>query len=260
MKRHHVILIMLVLLAGLLMLLPGDDANRTTSAAYQPPGAAHPLGTDAYGRDVAARLLAATRFDLFIVVAAVSLAFGGGIIIGALLGFAGGVADFIGMRVLEILQSIPDLLLGLLVLAALGPGTSNLILVIAVLNIPVYARLVRAEVLSRRRSPVVDAARLSGVSWLRRVFVYVLPASLTSAIAYLPVQASFTVVLVAGLGFLGLGVPLPQAEWGDMIRQGSEQLITGVWWTTLFPGVVLLAVTLGLYMAGNHLQARLPRA
>jgi peptide/nickel transport system permease protein len=154
---------------------------------------------------------------------------------------------------LEIFQAIPALLLGLLVLAALGPGVWNLVGVIALLNLPIYTRLIRAELLSRRRSTLVDAARISGVSWPRLLTLYVLPSSLTSALAYVPSQAGFAVILVAGLGFLGLGVPLPQAELGDMIRQGAADLLTGVWWTGLFPSLALMAATLSFYRLGDRL-------
>lgn len=254
-RTVRTVLYAVILISLLLVLVIGPlrDPNRTSPQVLEPPGKEHWLGTDSLGRDVAARLIAAARFDLLIVASSVLLAFWAGLIVGTILGFSHESVDFVGMRFLEIFQAIPALLLGLLVLTALGPGVFNLIGVIVLLNIPIYARLVRAELLAKRRSPLVDAARISGVSWPKTIILYVLPSSLTSALAYIPSQAGFAVILVAGLGFLGLGVPLPQAELGDMIRQGTSDIMIGVWWTGLFPSLVLIAATLSFYRLGDWL-------
>jgi peptide/nickel transport system permease protein len=259
-------MIPLMLIAGILVLsvlvppdsVTGFDPVRTDTALDNAsPSSTHPFGTDHLGRDVLARVIAATRIDLGIAVVATFLAFGIGVVLGAAAGFAGGAVDGILMRVLEILQSIPGILLGLLIMVLAGSGFVSLVLAITLINIPVYARLTRAEIQPLAHSPVVAAANLSMVPKIKILLVYVLPSALTSAIAYLPVQAGFSISVAAGFGFIGVGIQPPQAEWGTMIREGLSGLIfLDVWWPVLFPALYLAASVLILYKVGNLLIGR----
>jgi peptide/nickel transport system permease protein len=249
-----------LLLAALLPaeFVTGQDPVRTSAAeGNEPPGAAHPFGTDHLGRDVMARVIAAARIDLGIAVLATAAAFFIGVALGAVAGFAGGFVDGVLMRLLEILQSIPGILLGLLVMVLAGSGFVSLILAITLINVPVYARLTRAEILPLAASPVVSAARLSMVPRSKILGLYLLPSALTSAFAYLPVQAGFSISVAAGFGFIGVGVRPPQAEWGMMIREGlSDLLFLNIWWPVVFPAVFLGASVLVLYTLGNLVLGR----
>lgn len=232
-----------------------------TDAAHDnlPPQLSHPFGTDHLGRDVLARVLSATRIDMGIAVLATVFAFCIGTVLGAVAGYTGGIIDGVLMRILEILQSIPGILLGLLIMVLAGSGFISLVLTITLINIPIYARLSRAEIQPVARSPIVVAARLSMVPEPKILFIYVLPGALTSAIAYIPVQAGFSISVAAGFGFLGVGITPPQAEWGMMIREGlSGLLFLNAWWPVFFPALYLAVSVLILYRVGNLLLGRRP--
>lgn len=239
--------------------LLGKEPNRTQiERAYQPPSREHFFGTDQSGRDVFARVIDATKLDLGIAAGSSAAAFLIGTAIGALSGYLGGRADQWIMRLFDIWQAIPGLLLGLLVLAILGEGLLPLIGVIAAINIPVYGRLARAELLPERRSVQVEAARLSHVPEWRILLVYLLPKGLTSCLAYLPVQAGFSIAIASGFGFIGLGIQAPTPEWGTMIAEGlGDLLFLHTWWTTFFPGLFLAMTIVLLYRTGDWLMGRL---
>lgn len=255
--------VLALLLLGLWIAAGDADPNRTNPArSLEPPSAAHPLGTDELGRSVAARVLAAAGLDLSIAVVATAAAFVLGVVLGAGAAYAGGAVDATLMRVLEILQSVPGILLGLLLVVLLpdAPGFVTLVLAIAAMNVPVYARLTRAELAPLAASPVTGAARLAGVSHGRVLIVYLLPQGVTSAVAYLPVQAGFSVSVAAGFGFIGVGIRPPQAEWGLMIREGlSAMLYLDAVWPVLAPAGALAVTVVALYAVGRGLAGRVGR-
>lgn len=239
----------------------GDgEPNRTDVAAgLEPPSGEHIFGTDDLGRSVAARVAAAARLDLGIALAGTAAAFVIGVLVGGVAAYAGGAVDAILMRLLEILQSLPGILVGLLLVVVMpaGGGFATIVIAIALMNIPVYARLTRAELAPHARSPLTAAARLSGVSHRRTLLVYLLPQGLTSASAYLPVQAGFSVSVAAGFGFIGVGVHPPEAEWGLMIREGLPgMLYLDAWWPVLFPAGALALTVYALYALGSFLPHR----
>jgi len=250
-----------VLLAAVFVALAiasgGADPGRTDAPVrLEPPGAEYALGTDDLGRNVAARTLAAARFDLSIAIVASATAFVVGITLGALAAYCGGIVEVAIMAVMEVVQSVPGILLGLFLAVILPgiPGFLILVMAIGVVNIPVYARLTRADLRPLVASPVSGAARLGGVPHRRILAVYLLPQALTSAVAYLPVQAGFSVSVAAGFGFIGVGIRPPQAEWGLMIRNGlSGLLYLNAWWPTLVPAGALAATVLAFYTLGNAL-------
>lgn len=257
--RRSVVAVVLTLItfATLWIAADGADPGRTDAAArLEPPGPEHALGTDDLGRSVAARTLSAARLDISIALASTAAAFVLGVLLGAFAAYAGGVVEAFTMGVMEVVQSVPGILLGLL-LAVLLPETSGfLILVVAItaVNVPVYARLTRAELIALVASPVTGAARLSGVPHRRILSLYLLPQGLTSAVAYLPVQAGFSVSVAAGFGFIGVGIRPPQAEWGLMIRRGlTGMLYLDAWWPVLVPAAALAVTVLALYSVGNDL-------
>ncbi|MET9302773.1 ABC transporter permease [Micromonospora aurantiaca] len=228
------------------------DAANTLVA----PGGSHLLGTDGNGMDIWSRVLYAARLDLGIALAAVALAVVVGTLLGLVAGYFGGWLDDGLMRVVDIFQSFPTFILALAVAALLGNGTINLIITIAAVNAPAYARLVRAEVRSLRELPFVDAAITSGASPVGVLWRHLLPNSLTPVRVIAPLNCGWAMLTLAGLSFLGLGVSIPEAEWGAMISLGAADVVGGRWWTSVPPGLALFVCVLGFSLLGEGLQDR----
>jgi peptide/nickel transport system permease protein len=226
------------------------------TAIRQPPSPEHILGTDMNGMDIWSRLLYAGRIDLGVALASVAIAVVIGTIIGVLTGYIGGWVDSVVMRILEVVQSFPTFILALAVAAMLGQGIGNLIIVVGVVSIPSYARLVRAEVRTVRELAYVDAARTSGISAFAVLSRHVLPNSLTAVRTIAPLNVGWAMLALAGLSFLGLGVPVPQPEWGAMISQGTSDIVSGRLWTTVPPGIALVICVFGFSLLGEGLQER----
>lgn len=224
------------------------------AASLVPPQTGdHLLGTDRNGMDIWSRILYAGRLDLGIALAAVAIAVvvGGGI--GAIVGYAGSWIDEITMRAVDTFQAFPAFVLALVVAAIVGPGVVNLISVIAIVNAPGYVRLMRAEVRSVREHGFVEAARCSGASWPEIVFRQVVPNSLRPILVIAPLNCGWAILMLAGLSFLGLGIPVPEAEWGAMIATGAADMVRGDWWTSVFPGLALFCSVLGFNLISEGL-------
>ncbi|GAA2635287.1 ABC transporter permease [Dactylosporangium fulvum] len=232
------------------------DPDGSTLAA---PGGAHLFGTDVNGMDVWSRLLYAGRVDLGIAVAAVAAAVVLGSILGVVAGYFGGWLDDALMRLTDIFQAFPTFILALAVAALLGSGPVNLAVAIALVNAPAYARLVRAEVRTVRDLTFVDAARTSGASTIGLLWRHVLPNSITPVRVIAPLNCGWAMLTLAGLSFLGLGIPVPDAEWGAMISLGTGDVVAGRWWTSVPPGIALLVCVLGFSLLGEGLQERADR-
>jgi peptide/nickel transport system permease protein len=220
------------------------------------PGGAHLLGTDGNGMDVWSRVLHAGRIDLGIAICAVALAVVAGTFLGLLAGYLGGWIDDVLMRIVDIFQAFPTFILALAVAALLGDGFGNLVITIALVNAPAYARLVRAEVRTLREMPYVDAARTSGASTAGIIWRHLLPNSLTPVRVIAPLNCGWAMLTLAGLSFLGLGITVPTAEWGSMISLGTSDVVAGRWWTSVPPGLALLVCVLGFSLLGEGLQER----
>lgn len=252
-----VVLALAVLAAALAPLLSQWGPTEIDPAGtLAPPGGDHLLGTDVNGMDVWSRVLHAARVDLGIVVAAVALAVLFGSALGLVAGYLGGWLDDLLMRLLDIFQAFPTFIMALVVAALLGGGTTNLVIVIALVNAPAYARLVRAEARSVRELPFVEASVTSGSGTLAVLWRHVLPNSLTPVRVIAPLNCGWAMLTLAGLSFLGLGVPVPTAEWGAMISLGASDVVAGRWWTSVPPGLFLLASVLGFSLLGEGLQER----
>lgn len=224
------------------------------SATLAPPGGSHLLGTDLNGMDVWSRTLHAVPVDLGVAVLAVAIAAAAGSVIGIASGFAGRWMDDTVMRVADIMQAFPTFILALAVAALVGQSTFNLVVVLAVVYTPAYARIARAEVRTVRELPYVDAARLSGIGTAAILRRHVLPNSLAPVRVLAPLNCGWAMLTLAGLSFVSLGVPVPQPEWGAMISLGSSDIVQGIWWTSLPPGLALLACVLAFSMIGEGLQ------
>ena len=226
------------------------------SGTLAPPGGAHLLGTDGNGMDVWSRLLHAARIDLGIAVCAVALAVVVGTLLGLIAGYLGGWIDDVLMRIVDIFQAFPTFILALAVAALLGGGFTNLVITVAAVNAPAYARLVRAEVRTLREMQYIEAAKTSGASTLGIMWRHLLPNSLTPVRVIAPLNCGWAMLTLAGLSFLGLGVTVPTAEWGSMISLGTSDVVAGRWWTSVPPGLALLVCVLGFSLLGEGLQER----
>lgn len=225
------------------------DADPLVS--LQPPSAEHWLGTDVSGMDIYSRILYATRINLLISISAVAVAFVIGVPIGLLIGYYHNMASSLAMRVFDFVQSFPVFVLGMALVSVMGQEIWNVAIVLAVLFIPMFARLIRAEVLSLRQRPFISAARCSGATDLSIMFGHILPNALTPAIVQISISIGMAILLTAGLSFIGAGVRMPTPEWGLMVSSGAQQMILGVWWVSLFPGLAIVVSVLCFALLGD---------
>jgi len=217
-----------------------------------PPSPEHPLGTDQLGRDVLARLIFGSRVALGIGVSAtvVNVMFGG--LLGLIAGYTRGMMDAFIMRFLEVINSIPFLVLALLVVSLWGGGLLTLIMVLGVLGLwP--ARIVRSEVLSIREEEFVSAAHALGASSMRIIFKHILPNALTGVIVVATMNVGTNILTVASLSFLGMGVPPPTPSWGGMLKEAQE-FIYSAWWLAAFPGLCISLAVFAFSMLGDALR------
>lgn len=235
-------------------IMPHDPVSSYTDRVLQAPSSEHWFGTDGNGMDVFSRVIYGARFGFGIAIPAVVLAIFLGIPIGLIAGYRGGYIDEILMRIFDGLRVFPSIILALAVVAATGQSLINVILVLGFLDSPVFARLVRAEVLSLRSSVFVESAVAAGNPTWRILFIHLLPNAIQGALAQTAVRAAWAVRISATLAFLGVGIQAPIPEWGAMIRQGAEFMITGHWWVALFPGLALVFLVFGLNLFGDGLQ------
>ncbi len=248
-----VIVLLLVLLAALAPLLAGDPLAQNLSERLQAPSGTYLFGTDQLGRDVFARTLHGSRISLAIgfLVVAVSLVVGAGV--GLLAGVLGGFWDNLLMRVTDIFLAFPALILAMAISAALGPSLTNVMIAVAAVSWPNYARLTRAQVLSVRGLEFVDAARSLGASGRRIAWRHLLPNSLSPLL----VQASFDVggaiLTAAGLGFIGFGAQPPTPEWGAMVSE-TRNFIAEAPWASAAPALAILLTVLAFNLLGDGLR------
>jgi peptide/nickel transport system permease protein len=235
-------------------LVPYDPYHPFTDRLLAPPSAEHWFGTDGNGMDVFSRVIFATRYAFGIAIPAVLLSVAIGVPIGLWTGYRGGWADEVTVRFTDALRVFPLIILSLAVVAAAGQSLINVVLVIGILDAPVFVRIVRAEVLQLRNSTFVEAAVATGNPVRRILFVHLLLNATKGATAQVAVRAAWAVRITATLAFFGVGIEVPTPEWGSMIRQGAEFMATGQWWVGVFPGVALILMVLGLNMLGDGLQ------
>jgi peptide/nickel transport system permease protein len=250
------VIVLLVVLVAIFapLIAPYGPKEGNASATLLPPSPSHLFGTDAIGFDIFSRVLYAARLDLLIAFGAVSVALVVGCLFGMIAGFAGGIVDEVVMRVMDMLSAFPSFILALGVVAALGPSVPNLIVAIAFVNVPVYARLLRSRVLTVREAQYVRAAIALGLSRRRILFVHVLPNSWAPIFVQSTLQAGYAILEAAALSFIGLGIRVPEAEWGVMVNMGLQYVVSGQWWITFFPGIAIALTVMGFNLIGDGLQ------
>ena len=230
--------------------------NPTQSFSYevlQAPGGRFFFGSDGNGMDVFSRVIHGSRYAFGIAVPAGLIMVGIGMPLGLLAGYKGGWLDEALLRTLDVLRAFPTIILALAVVAATGQSLVSMVVVIGLLDSPIFARVVRAEVLTLRSSTFVKAAIAVGNPSWRVMWVHILPNAILGATAQLPMRMAWAVRISATLAFIGVGIQAPTPEWGAMIRQGAEYVITGEWWEALFPGLALMTLVLGFNLLGDGL-------
>jgi peptide/nickel transport system permease protein len=249
------IIVLLVLAVGLLapVLSSYDPLKPDYSVIIQSPSLSHPFGTDAFGRDVLTRVMYGARIDLRVGVTAVISPFIIGIILGALAAYYGGIVETIIMRILDILQAFPFIVLIIAIVAILGPGLNNMYIAVALTAWVVYARLIRSEILVQKEQEYIIAARAMGASDGRVMLRHLLPNTITSSIVYSMADIALYILLAASLSFLGLGAKPPTPEWGALITEGQAYMTTA-WWMSTLPGVAIVITGIGLSLIGDGLS------
>ena len=266
--RNRLAVIGLVLLVALVgsaalapWIAPHPPLQMNLQNAYAPPGSTgHLLGTDNFGRDILSRLIHGSRISLFIGIVVVSIAASIGTVLGLLAGYLGGWVDDLVMRAVEIFYAFPFLVLAIAVIAVFGPSIVNVMWVLGLVSWPLYARLVRAQVLALRDVEYIEAARAAGMSRWRVMFRHVLPNTLTPIIVAATFGIPEAILASAALGFLGMGVQPPTPEWGVMISEGKDFIRRAPYLIT-WPGIAIVVVVLGFNFLGDGLRDALdPRA
>ncbi len=233
---------------------PYDPLASNSALALQPPSPAHWFGTDQLGRDVLSRVIVATRLDLGIAVMAVALSFLVGSILGTCAGYFGGWVDRIISRCIDTLMAFPLFVLAMGLVAALGNTVENIILATAIINLPLYTRVIRSEVLVRREAGFVEAARLTGNGDWRIMAKHLFPNVLPVMMVHISLNMGWAILNAAGLSFIGLGVQPPTPEWGIMVAEGATYIVSGEWWMALFPGAVLMLAVFCFNLLGDGLR------
>ena len=233
---------------------PCDPLATNTTIAMQSPSVAHWFGTDALGRDILSRVIVATRLDFGIAIAAVALSFVIGMALGLAAGFFGGWWDRIISRMADTIMAFPLFVLAMGIVAALGNSVANIVYATAIINLPFYIRVARAEANIRRNAGFVEAARLTGNSDWRILSHHIFPNILPPAMVQVSLNMGWAILNAAGLSFIGLGVRPPIPEWGIMVAEGATYIVSGEWWVAFFPGVVLMLAVFCFNLLGDGLR------
>jgi len=254
------VIVLLLLVALLAPWIAPHAPDLTDSKAFLLPPAwqqggssTHLLGTDAIGRDILSRLMFGARLSLSIGIAVVAISAAAGIALGLVAGFFRGVLEIAIMRAMDVILTLPSLLLAIVIVAILGPGLLNAMLAVAVVVLPHYVRITRAAVISEISRDYVTAARLSGAGTLRLMFHEVLPNCAAPLIVQASLGVSTAILDAAALGFLGLGAQPPSPEWGTMLADARE-FVLRAWWVVTFPGLAILAAVLAFNLLGDGLR------
>ena len=221
---------------------------------WEPGGSlTYPLGTDPIGRDMWSRMVHGTRYSLLIGTMVVSIALVAGVWLGLIAGFARGVAEILIMRLMDIMLTIPGILLAIVIVSILGPGLGNCMLAVAIVALPQYVRITRAAVLTELSKEYVTASKTTGASTLRLMFLTVLPNCLAPLIVQATLGFSTGIIDAAGLGFLGLGAQPPAPEWGTMLAD-TREFMQRAWWVVTLPGLAILITVMAFNLMGDGLR------
>jgi len=236
-----------------IQILPYDPNLSDMSQGFIWPNAEHWFGTDQLGRDMFSRILDGTKISLSVGVAAVAISLSAGVILGATAGYRGGKTDTAIMRLMDMMLAIPSILLAIAFMAALGKGLDKAIIAIGLVSIPEYARIVRGSILSVKENDYVHAAKIIGNKTSRIIYKHILPNVISVIVVRATLGISSAVLDTAALGFLGLGVQPPFAEWGDMLGR-ARGFIFSAPYTLIFPGIAITITVLAFNLLGDGLR------
>ncbi|MBQ8305790.1 MAG: ABC transporter permease [Blautia sp.] len=259
-KRNRLAVVGMVILAILILtaifadvIAPYGIDEQNYTDALQGPSLHHLFGTDNYGRDIFSRVVYGTRISLPIGLICVFIAYLFGGVLGALAAFYGGKADMIIMRILDIFQSIPPMLMAIAIAASLGTGVVNLVIAISVSTMPARARIVRAAILSVKNSDYVESARCIGAGSRRQLLKYMLPNALGPILTNITFSIATAILTVSSMSYLGLGIAAPTPEWGSMLSAGRSFIRTAPH-ILIFPGAAIMITVLALNLFGDGLR------
>ncbi len=236
------------------MIAPQSTVDPDPSALSSPPSSAHWFGTDSSGLDVFSRTIAAPRYDVTIALVAVAVSLLLGSIIGLLVSHFEGRWGTVVMRTADVIQAFPLFVLAMVVVVTSGRSLISLVGVIAFLNVPIYIRLMRSQVLALKHRGFVDAARASGVRERTIAFRHVYPNALGPSIVQASITMGWAIILTAGISFVGAGIRPPTPEWGSMIAVGANEIVQGDWWSALFPGIAMSLTVFGFAVVGEGVR------
>ena len=231
-----------------------DPLSTNAAASLARPSLQHWLGCDFMGRDVYSRIIYGARISLAVGLGSLGLGLTSGVLIGLISGYLGGWIDLAAQRLIDILQSLPLLVMALLMTASLGPSLRNTIIAISIALIPSSARVVRSTTLSLREQPFVESAKAIGMGEVRIAFRHVLPNTLAPLIVLGTAQLGATILIEATLSFLGLGVPEPYPSWGRMLSESAAEYVRTAPWLVIFPGLAISLIVFGSNLLGDALR------
>ena len=248
------ILILLVVMAIFAPLLAPEEPNvMAPRDALEAPGAAYPMGTDQFGRDILSRIIFGSRLSLQVGFIAVGIASIFGVTLGLISGYYGRWIDGAIGILIDIMLAFPGILLALAIVAVLGPSLLNLMVAVGIASVPTYARLIRGAVLSTRELTYVEAARVLGAPDRSIMFRHIMPNVIAPAIVLATLGIGQAILIGAAISFLGLGAKPPTAEWGAMLSSGRN-FLQQAWWITLFPGLAIMITVLSINLLGDGLR------
>ncbi len=249
-----VLLVAILLIATIARHFTLDPLRPDPSSTLEGPSPTHLMGTDAFGRDVFARVAAAAQLDLTIAFSVAAISFVVGSLFGAFTGFMGGVVDLVMMRLVDILQSFPAFILAIGITATLGNTVRDVVIAVAAAYTPYFIRIVRGQMLQARETEYARAARCVGNSPLRIILYHLLPNCLGAAVVQATLCLGWAILDTAGLSFLGLGIRPPPAEWGVLVADGTQYINSGQWWISVFPGILIILAVVGFNLIGDQLR------
>ena len=260
-SENHLTLVAAVILAVLILcallgpwIAPFNPLTTDGKARMQAPSMVHWFGTDALGRDILSRVVVAARLDLGMAISAVALSFVLGLALGAVAGYFGGWWDKVLGRVMDTIMAFPLFVLAMGIVAALGNNVFNIILATMIINLPFYYRFARGEVNMRRELGYVEAARMGGNRPIEVLLHHIVPNILPPMMVQASLNMGWAILNAAGLSFIGLGVRAPTPEWGIMVSEGASNIISGEWWTFVYPGMALVLAVFSFNLLGDGLR------
>jgi ABC-type dipeptide/oligopeptide/nickel transport system permease subunit len=236
------------------ILAPHEPLKSDFRRMTKPPSGQNYFGTDQIGRDTLSRVIHGSRASLTVAACAVLFGTTLGALWGLACGFFGGRFDIASQRIIEFMQSFPDLILAMAIAMALGAGTGTVIVAIAITRIPFGGRVIRSVVLSLKEMPFVEAARGLGASNMRLMFRHILPQCIAPYLILATAHLGVAIVIEASLGFLGVGIPPPTPTWGNMLSDALNSGLVPPWWLVLFPGVAITITVLAFNLLGDGIR------